>query len=117
MRTSSQSKKAPGDSEPDGEPLGDFLFFGALLFVHFMVARDHFRAAAAEASHFADALDGGMFVRGLEFAKKLIEADQGHFRVLQSRKMEKIGKFLFVFSSGVRTRGEQLRAGPLLRAR
>src|SRR3984957_9316804 len=50
-----------GSFEPDSKPVRDFFFFGALVGVNFVVARDHFGAATAEAGNFADAF-GGLLV-------------------------------------------------------
>src|SRR5579863_9072726 len=42
-------EKRVGSFQPDSKPVRDFFFFGALVGVNFMVARDHLRATAAQA--------------------------------------------------------------------
>src|SRR6202163_1176242 len=51
-------EKCVGCFEPHLEPHHDFFLLGALLRFHFVVPRDHFRAAAAHARHFQHALHG-----------------------------------------------------------
>ena len=110
-------EKGVGRFEPDREPVRDFFFLGALGRVHFVIARDHFRAAAPQARHFANAFGGGLLVFGEKFSQQLIQAHQAHFGFVERGKMEKIAELLFVLTFGIRLRGPSPRACPLLRAR
>ena len=98
-------EESVGRFQPDGEPVRDFLFFGALVGVHFVIARNHFRAAPAETCDFADAFGGGLFVFEQEFSQELIEAHQAHFGFFESGEMQQVGEFFFVAAFGIGARG------------
>src|SRR5580704_9823764 len=65
-------EKRVGRLQPDCEPVGDFFLLGALGGVYFVIARNHFGAAAPEARDFADAFGCGLFVFEQEFSEKFI---------------------------------------------
>src|SRR5579863_4939172 len=90
-----------GSFQPDREPVSDFFFLSALARVHFVVARNHFGAAAAEAGDFADAFRGGLLMFEQEFPEELVEAHQAHFSFLERGKMQQVREFFFVTTVGI----------------
>ena len=83
-----------------------FLLFRArFVAVHFMIARDHFRAAAAQPRHFAHALRRSLLLLQQKFSQQLVQAHQAHLRFFQRRKMQQVREFLFVAPFGIGARG------------
>ena len=83
----------------------DFFFLWRLSGINFVVSRDHFRAAAAEARDFANAFGGGLVAFGEKFPQQFVEANQAHLRFFERGEMEQIAEFFLVATFGIRARG------------
>ena len=74
--------------------------------VHFVVARNHLGAAAAQPRDFAYAFSGGLLMFEQKFSGAAHRGAPGTFRLLRGRgEMEQVGEFFFVAAVGIGTRG------------
>src|SRR5438445_8213043 len=72
--------------QPDTEPSGDLYLFSAFLGFHFAVARDHLRAAFAEARHVQNTLDGRVVPVRTELAHQFIQPQYADLSVFPPLK-------------------------------
>ena len=71
------------------------------------IPRDHFRAAAPQTRHFANALGRSLLAFGEKFPKQFVEPDQAHLRFFERGKMQQVLKLFLVQIFGVRARGKR----------
>jgi len=81
---------------PDAEPVGNLQFFLALVRLHFVAPRDHFRAALAEPRHFQNTVYRSIFSVRAELSHQLVQSHDADLCIFQRLEVQQIFKFLFV---------------------